>query len=123
MPPIEFHSLARTLNEILILESVRDGPKHGYQIAIGIEERSGGYFSFNHGTLYPILHHLEKQGYIDGDWDDGRGTRRRKEYRLTAAGDGYLRERIAGWRELGERVSDFLGEVPPVRLRAAENER
>ena len=45
-------------------------------IALDIEEQSDGYFSFSHGTLYPILHQLEKEGMIHGTWDAGSGRRR-----------------------------------------------
>ena len=119
---LEVQTLARTLNELLILTTIGVGPRHGYQIALEIEERSGGYFTFKHGTLYPILHRLEKEGYIDGTWDGGRVPRRRKEYRLTPKGVAYL-ERVRGeWRELDEHLSDFLGGEGPVRARAASAE-
>ena len=116
-------TLPRTLNEILILSTVLERPKHGYQIALDIETRSDGYFGFKHGTLYPILHQLEKQGYIDGKWDEGRGTRRRKEYSITGAGRKHLAERSGWWRELGDRLSDFVVEAPEVRGRAAGAKR
>ena len=121
--PTELQTLSRTINEILILSTVRERPKHGYQIALDIESRSDGYFGFKHGTLYPILHHLEKEGYVDGKWDEGRGTRRRKEYAITRRGEEHLREKSAWWSELGERLSDFLSGAPEVRARAAGAER
>lgn len=106
----EIQNLARSVNEILILTAVGGERKHGYQIALEIEERSGGFFTFNHGTLYPILHHLEKEGLIDGSWADGDGRRKRKEYTLTAAGREHLRERAREWRTLCQRLSVLLGE-------------
>jgi PadR family transcriptional regulator, regulatory protein PadR len=118
----QVHSLDRDLNEVLILATLQAEPKHGYQIALEIEERSGGYFGFKHGTLYPILHHLEKEGLIDGNWDSGRGRRRKKEYVLTAAGRARLRERIEGWRTLHERLSAFVVESAQVRPRLAANQ-
>lgn len=118
----EVQSLARTLNELLILATIRAGPKHGYQIALEIEERSGGYFGFQHGTLYPILHRLEKEGYIDGAWGSGRIPRRRKEYRITGQGEVHL-ERIRGeWTEFDARLADFLGGAGEVHRRAAASE-
>lgn len=121
--PLEVQTLARTLNELLILATIGAGPRHGYQIALEIEERSGGYFTFKHGTLYPILHRLEKEGYIDGTWGSGRVPRRRKEYRLTLEGGRYL-DGIAGeWGELNGRLSDFLASGESVRARAAAGER
>ena len=118
----EVQRLARSVHEILILGVLRGAPRHGYQIALEIEERSGGYFGFNHGTLYPILHQLEKEGLIDGTWDEGPG-RRKKEYVLTTRGEGYLRERIGDWRDLHRHLSAFIVESTEVRARAASDQR
>jgi PadR family transcriptional regulator, regulatory protein PadR len=118
----EIQSLDRSLNEILILAILQAEPKHGYQIALEIEERSGGFFGFKHGTLYPILHHLEKEGLIDGNWDAGRSRRRKKEYLLTPEGRAYLQARVGEWRELHERLSAFVVESTQVRPRAAANQ-
>jgi PadR family transcriptional regulator, regulatory protein PadR len=114
----DIQGLARSLNELLILATLETGGKHGYQIALEIEERSDGFFLFNHGTLYPILHHLEKEGLIDGTWATGEG-RRRKEYTLTGAGRTHLARRGGEWRRLGSGLARFLGEgSEPVRARA-----
>lgn len=119
---LESQNLTRSLNEVLILGTLQAGPRHGYQIALEIEERSGGYFALNHGTLYPILHQLEKEGLIVGEWDDGRSRRRRKEYALTPAGRARLRDRTLEWGRLGERLSAFLVESAQVRTGAAANQ-
>ncbi len=78
-------NLSKQVNELLILATLRSGPAHGYEIALAVERDSGGAFSFQHGTLYPILHRLEKDGLIDGGWDED-GGRRRKVYGLTPRG-------------------------------------
>jgi len=121
MAVMDTQNLARALNEILILSVLLAEPKHGYQIAVEIEERSDGRFGFNHGTLYPILHHLEKEQLIDGDWQEGRG-RRKKEYRLTAAGRQHLARRVAEWDELHGHLFAFLvaSEAVPARAAAAQ---
>lgn len=120
---LEVQHLTRGVNEILILAALQSQPKHGYQIALEIEERSGGYFSFNHGTLYPILHHLENQGLIDGTWDEGRGSRRKKEYVLTLLGRTYLRDRFGEWNSFHEHLSAFVVASSEVPSRAASNQR
>jgi DNA-binding PadR family transcriptional regulator len=114
--------LTRSLNEILILASLQTGPKHGYQIAVDIEELSDGYFSFTHGTLYPILHQLEKEGLIDGEWESGGSRRRKKDYVLTPAGAAQLRKRAAGWSELNEHLSSFVVASSAVRPDVAANQ-
>jgi PadR family transcriptional regulator, regulatory protein PadR len=111
----ESASLDRRLNEILILGTLDRGALHGYQIALEIEERSGGYFGFRHGTLYPILHQLEKEGFIDGTWDGEGGGRRRKAYALTPRGRARLRDGVDAWEQLGRRVADFLRPDATVR--------
>lgn len=85
----DVQGFARGINELLILATLRDGPKHGYQIAIDVEDESNGLFRFRHGTLYPILHRLEGDGWISGSWSKVEG-RRRKVYAMTRAGERHL---------------------------------
>jgi PadR family transcriptional regulator, regulatory protein PadR len=87
--PVDIQALGRGIHEVLILAVLRGGPGHGYQIALDVEDRTGGVFVFQHGTLYPILHRLEKAGRITGSWDPVEG-RRRKIYKLTPAGRRHL---------------------------------
>ena len=109
-PRLEPQSFAKHFNEVLILSALRRGAKHGYQLALDIEERSGGEFGFKHGTLYPILHKLEKEGLIAGAWSDEGQRGRRKLYRLTGAGEDYLRSLREVWRRFMERFSDVTEE-------------
>ncbi len=101
-------SLPKRLNELLILQELDRGPLHGYQIALAVEDRSEGYFAFSHGTLYPILHRLEKDGLIAGRWSDPAEGRPRKEYEMTEAGRIHLGALISDWRKLNARVETFL---------------
>lgn len=71
---------------------LRDGPLHGYEIGLEVADRTGGRFNLQHGTLYPVLHRLEKLGAVRGKWTGGEGERRRRAYSLTAAGRSYLRD-------------------------------
>ncbi|HET9949090.1 MAG TPA: helix-turn-helix transcriptional regulator [Longimicrobiales bacterium] len=82
-------ALSRSINEILVLGSLRGGEKHGYQIARDVARGSGGRLELRHGTLYPILHRLEERGWIEGHWEM-HGARRRKVYRLTPSGRRHL---------------------------------
>jgi DNA-binding PadR family transcriptional regulator len=100
---LEIQNLTRSCNEALILGVLLSGPKHGYQLALEIEEMSDGTFSFNHGTLYPILHRLEKDGYIKGTWDKGAPRRKRKIYTVTRAGRRHVTEQSRQWRLFFER--------------------
>lgn len=92
-------SLTRHCNELLILSVLTDGKKHGYQIARDIESGSGGLFIFNHGTLYPILHKLEKGGYIKGGWKQEGPKRKRKYYTLTVKGRKLIDVLRKDWKQ------------------------
>ena len=117
MTTINTQTFGRQLNELLILASLRGGAKHGYQIALDAEERSGGSFELQHGTLYPILHRLEKQRLIRGRWTE-EGGRRRKVYELTHAGASRLRDDVGELRQTFDRVIRMLTEVPRESFRA-----
>jgi DNA-binding PadR family transcriptional regulator len=105
---LEPQNLARSCHEALILSALNEGPRHGYQIALDIEERSSGRFRFNHGTLYPILHELEAVGFIDGSWADPAGKRKRRQYTLTAAGREHFSRLCAAWREFADSLTDLI---------------
>jgi len=109
-PNLQPQSLTKHFNEALILSALRSGPKHGYQLALDIEERSGGGFGFKHGTLYPILHKLEKEGLIEGAWSDEGQRGKRKRYRLTRNGEQYLQDLRQSWSSLLARFDEMIGE-------------
>lgn len=105
---IDISLLTRTSNEALILAVVSGGELHGYQIALKVEQASGGVIVFNHGTLYPILHSLEKKGYIAGRWETGGSARKRKFYSITAKGTKRLKHQHEGLRSLFNGVLSVL---------------
>ena len=105
--PIETRSLGRNVNELLVLATLEDGPKHGYQIAVDVEEESDGAFELQHGTLYPILHRLDKEGLIEGRWEEE--GRRRKVYGLTDEGDRRLHRQGSRLLEAFRTFARMLG--------------
>ena len=108
MTTFDSQGFGRRINELLLLYELDRATLHGYQIVLEIEERSSGYFQFSHGTLYPILHRLEKEGLISGRWSDPQQGRARKEYVLTEAGRTYLGVLCHEWRELCTRLTSFI---------------
>ena len=84
--------------EMLILSLVEARRRHGYEIAKLIETQSGGVIRFSVASLYPLLYRLERRGWIEGRWVEKAGQRRRRYYRLTAAGRKVLAEQRSGWR-------------------------
>lgn len=105
--------LSKQCNESLILGVLSAGKKHGYQIALEVEEQSEGFFKFNHGTLYPILHKLEKDGLIKGVWKQEGPKRKRKYYTMTAKGKKSLNRQREAWRIFNSRLWTILGEDAP----------
>lgn len=110
-PPLDIQSLSRSCNEVLILSALSSGPHHGYQLALELEQKSAAAFRFKHGTLYPILHKLEKEGLISGDWLEEASKRKRKSYRLTDAGRRRLQEQRDAWRDFFDRFFACLEEA------------
>ena len=108
-PELETQNLARSCHEVLILATLADGPRHGYQLALEIEDRSEGSFRFNHGTLYPILHKLESNGFIDGSWAEPAGKRKRRQYALTSAGRERLDRLRDGWAAYFDSLFNVIG--------------
>ena len=103
---------AREIHELLVFAALREGPRHGYQIALDVEAHSKGIFRFRHGTLYPILHRMEANGLILGRWSSGTG-RRRKVYSLTDIG----RRHLSGETD---RVQEILSGLTRMLRRAQE---
>ena len=93
--PLTERELKRSSATLLVLALVAEEPRHGYEIGKLIESRSGGKISFQMASLYPLLYRLEAQGLIEGRWKEG--DRRRRFYRLTAAGRRVLAEQRSRW--------------------------
>jgi PadR family transcriptional regulator PadR len=89
----------RGSTEMLILALVEDRPRHGYEIAKLIELRSDGVLQFHVASLYPLLYRLEKRGLIKGRWVEKAGQRRRRFYKLTAAGKQILAQQRQTWKD------------------------
>ena len=89
--------LKRGSSELLILALLEEQQRHGYEIGRLIEERSEGLINFHVASLYPTLYKLEDQRLIEGRWLEQSGTRRRRYYRLTAAGRKALAKQRSAW--------------------------
>jgi len=95
--------------ELLILSLVESRPRHGYEIGRLIAQRSGGTVTFSAAALYPLLYRLEKRGWIQGRWVEQAGQRRRRYYRLTAAGRRVLGEQRSAWRAFAAAINRIAG--------------
>ncbi|HEY4668307.1 MAG TPA: PadR family transcriptional regulator [Tepidiformaceae bacterium] len=81
----------------LVLAILNEGESYGYAILKRIDELSGGAMEWTDGMLYPLLHRLDRLGYVEATWDSPPGGRRRRYYRITPAGRKALSEQRRQW--------------------------
>ena len=93
--------------DLLILRTLQTEPLHGWAISERIQQISEDVLQINQGSLYPALHRLEHQGWIEAEWKVSELGRRAKYYRLTATG----RRQLAVESEEWERMSRAIGRV------------
>jgi transcriptional regulator len=94
--------------DLLILRTLSAGPKHGWGIALSIQQVSQEVLQVNQGSLYPALHRLEQQGLIDSEWGSSENNRQAKFYQLTRAGRKQLAEETKQWERISEAVARIL---------------
>ena len=82
----------------LVLAILAEGDSYGYAIIKRVSELSGGRLQWTDGMLYPVLHRLERQGHIRGQWGTSETGRRRRYYRLTARGRDQLADQRQQWQ-------------------------
>jgi len=95
----------------LLLASLETGPRHGYAIMEALRAGSDGQFDLPTGTVYPALRRLERAGLIQGTWS-AEGGRKRRVYKLTAAGHRKLTAERGTWREFSAAVTALLEPAP-----------
>jgi transcriptional regulator len=94
--------------DLLILKSLAREPLHGWGIAKKIESLSDDVLMVQQGSLYPALHRLEQQGWVDSDWKNTDLGRSAKFYSLTRDGKKQLELELENWRRLSSAVGLLL---------------
>jgi PadR family transcriptional regulator PadR len=94
--------------DLLILQTLQWGPRHGYGISQAIRLRSGELFDVETGSLYPALHRLERGGWIRSEWKTSENKQRVKQYRLTALGKKQLANERSRWERLASAIAGVL---------------
>ena len=94
--------------DLLILKTLSLEPQHGWGVAQRIQQVSRNLLQVNQGSLYPALHRLEEQGWIDAEWGVSENNRRAKFYRLTTAGRDQLERETEVWRQYAQAVRWIL---------------
>jgi PadR family transcriptional regulator, regulatory protein PadR len=94
--------------DLLILRTIALEPMHGWAIAQRIKQISKDVLQVGQGSLYPALHKLEHQGWIESEWGESENNRRAKYYRLTRDGRQALKRESAQWERLSSAISAIV---------------
>ncbi|HMC76828.1 MAG TPA: PadR family transcriptional regulator [Vicinamibacterales bacterium] len=94
--------------DMLVLQTLRWGPAHGYSISQAIRAASNEVFRVETGSLYPALHRLEKRGLVRAEWKTSDNNQRARYYRLTPAGRRHLTREQSRWNQLVEAVHALM---------------
>jgi PadR family transcriptional regulator PadR len=101
--------LATGSYDLVVLDVLRERPAYAYEIIREISAPSRHLIRWREGTVYRVLHHLEKQGLVRGNWRGPKRGRQRKYYQLTERGRRAAREYRKQWREFEKSLNALLG--------------
>jgi len=96
---------------LIILRILNAGPNHGFAIARRIELISKDVIRAEEGSLYPALHRMELEGWIDAEWGVTEKNRKAKYYNLTPRGRKQLKNETARWNAISEAMTAILQEA------------
>jgi transcriptional regulator len=94
--------------DMLILRTLIFGPRHGHGIAVTIQRTSGEDLLIDHGSLYPALQRLERQGLIRSKWGTSDMNRRARFYELTRSGRKQLTAETGDWQRMVRAIGRVL---------------
>ncbi len=94
--------------DMIILSLLKEVDMYGYEIIQELEDRSQGAFLFKEGTLYPILHRLEKDKYLKSYSKKGDRGRARKYYKITDLGNKFLESELELWKKFKKAVDKTI---------------
>lgn len=95
--------------DMLILQTLKSGPRHGHDIARYIQGTTDDLLQVEHGSLYPALHRLERKGWLAAKWEAPRdGNREFKYYRLTPAGRKQLSREESKWKQMSRAIAQVM---------------
>ena len=94
--------------DMLILRTLQWGAQHGHGIGVAIRATSDDVLQVEHGSLYPALHRLRKQGLIEAEWKLSENRQRARYYRLTAKGRKQLQSEESRWNQMVEAIARVM---------------
>ncbi|HEX4792813.1 MAG TPA: PadR family transcriptional regulator [Humisphaera sp.] len=96
-------------SSLLVLAAVARQSSYGYDIVRQINQCAGGIFTWQEGTIYPLLHKLEQDGLLRARWQEAENGRRRKYYAITARGRAALSADVKQWSRFHAMILDLYG--------------
>lgn len=97
--------------DLLILRTLATGPMHGWAIAQRIQQVTGDVLQIAQGSLYPALHRLEQEDWIESEWGTSEANRPAKFYQLTRTGRKQLALEEANWERIASAVARVLSQA------------
>jgi transcriptional regulator len=94
--------------DLLLLKILALGPMHGWAVSQRLKQISGEVLAVSDGSLYPSLHKLEQEGWIEAEWRTSELGRRAKFYSLTRLGRRHLDKEAANWERLSAAISTVV---------------
>jgi PadR family transcriptional regulator len=94
--------------DMLILRTLQWGGQHGHGISVAIRATSQDVLQVDHGSLYPALHRLREQGWIEAEWKMTENKQRARYYRLTRKGKKRLAVEETRWNQMVEAIGRFM---------------
>jgi PadR family transcriptional regulator PadR len=99
--------------EMMILQTLKRAPMHGYALARHIKETSDHLLEIEEGSLYPALQRMLKQGWVKAEWGVSASNRRVRVYELTKAGAKHLQREVSSFERMFKGITHVLAPVKP----------
>lgn len=103
--------LLKGSTEMIILKLLEKEDLYGYMMIKRLDEKSQNIFDLKVGTLYPVLHNLEKEQLIESYWEDSLSSRKRKFYKITNKGIKVLKQKREEWNTYAKGINNLFMEV------------
>ena len=98
--------------DLIILQTLRWGPRHGYGITQLIRAGSKDALQVDTGSLYPALHRLERQKFVAAEWQTSENNQRVRVYRLTDRGRKQLAAERSRWSQISDAIAGLMKPLP-----------